>query len=234
MPPNGHLAGDPCRGTEHAVFETGINLIRPDGEGPLDEGGAMPHLSPQTLTTDEQHALLQVTVIHPRDHLIVSLALGTGLRLSEITGMNVGDVFFPTGQPRIRVRVRPEIAKRGRPGDIFLPDALVTKVERFWCHKMERRERTDPAAPLFCALSRRRLSPRRVQVVFHHWQREAGFDRSYPFHSLRHSAITGVYKISRDLFLAQRFARHASPLTTTIYTHPSDEELKERLRGLLC
>ena len=36
------------------------------------------------------------------------------------------------------------------------------------------------------------------------------------------------------LFLAQRFARHVSPLTTVVYTHPSDEEMRERLRGLEC
>ena len=36
------------------------------------------------------------------------------------------------------------------------------------------------------------------------------------------------------LFLAQRFARHISPLTTTIYTHPSDDEMWERVRGLSC
>ncbi len=39
---------------------------------------------------------------------------------------------------------------------------------------------------------------------------------------------------TRDLFLAQRFARHVSPLTTTVYTHPSDQEMRDRLRGLTC
>jgi hypothetical protein len=38
----------------------------------------------------------------------------------------------------------------------------------------------------------------------------------------------------RDLFLAQLFTRHVSPLATVIYTHPSDEELFERVRGLSC
>jgi len=42
---------------------------------------------------------------------------------------------------------------------------------------------------------------------------------------MRHSSITNRYRAKRDLFLAQRFARHASPITTIIYTHPSDEEL---------
>jgi hypothetical protein len=38
----------------------------------------------------------------------------------------------------------------------------------------------------------------------------------------------------RDLFLAQRIARHVSPLTTTVYTHPSEEEVWEKVRGLVC
>ncbi len=63
---------------------------------------------------------------------------------------------------------------------------------------------------------------------------KAGFDRLYPFHALRHTAVTNVYRASRDLFLAQRFARHVSPLTTTVYTHPSDQELYAGVRDLPC
>ena len=66
------------------------------------------------------------------------------------------------------------------------------------------------------------------------WQTRAGFDRLYPFHCLRHGAVTNVYRATRDLFLAQRFARHVSPLTTTVYTHPSDHEMRDRLRALSC
>ena len=194
----------------------------------------MAHLSPQTLTRDEQRALLAVTTPELRDHLIFSLALGTGLRLGELVGLDVGDVFFPTSVPRERIRVRAAIAKRGRVGDVFLPEALVPKLARFWNYKRERNESTSPHAPLFCGLSRRRVSTRRVQVLFHEWQERANLSRSYGFHCLRHSAVSSVYRSSRDLFLAQRFARHASPLTTVIYTHPSDEELREGVRDLLC
>ncbi len=194
----------------------------------------MHYLSPQTLTTDEQQALLLTTATHPRDHIIFSLALGTGLRLSELVGLNVGDVYFPTGQHRSRIRVRREIAKRGRTGDLFFPDALLPRLEAFWRYKMERSESLASNAPLLCAQSRRRISPRRIQVVFQQWQRRAGFDRHLSFHCLRHTSVTNVYRASHDLFLAQRFARHASPLTTTIYTHVSDEEMFQRLRGLAC
>ena len=70
--------------------------------------------------------------------------------------------------------------------------------------------------------------------MWRQWQERAGFDRLYPFHSLRHTSVTNVYRKTRDLFLAQRFARHASPLTTTVYTHPSDDEIHEQLRRLSC
>lgn len=169
-----------------------------------------------------------------RDHLIYPLALGTGLRLAEIVGLNVGDVYTPEGRPRNRVRLRPEIAKGGRSGDVFLPDALVAKLRRFWRQKATRREGLLPADPLFWSQTRRRISPRRVQFAFRTCQVKAGFYRLYPFHALRHTAVTNVYRASRDLFLAQRFARHVSPLTTTVYTHPSDEEVWESIRRLPC
>ena len=193
----------------------------------------MPTLSPTTLTQAEQRTILRVTAKNPRDHLIYSLALGTGLRLGEIVGLNVGDVFNGNGRPRTRVRIRREIAKRGKAGDVFLPDKLVAKLKRFRAFKKERREGLADDAPLFCNQSRTRISKRRVQFAWREWQKRAGFDRLYPFHCTRHTAVTNVYRATRDLFLAQRFARHVSPLTT-IYTHPSDEEMSIRLRGLTC
>jgi integrase/recombinase XerC len=197
-------------------------------------GAVVAYLSPSTLTQAEQRAILRATGGNARDHAIYSLALGTALRLAEIVGMNVGDVYTPEGRPRNRVRLRPEIAKGGRAGDVFLPDALLAKFRRFWRHKATRREGLQPEDALFCSQSRIRISPRRVQFAFRTWQVKAGFDRLHPFHALRHTAVTNVYRASRDLFLAQRFARHVSPLTTTVYTHPSDQEMWERVRGLRC
>jgi integrase/recombinase XerC len=194
----------------------------------------MPHLSPQTLTHAEQRGILRATIGASREHLMFSLALGTGLRLAEIVGMNVGDVYTPDGRPRNRLRLRAEVAKGRRANDVFLPDALQPKLRRFWIYKARRREGLGAGDPLFCNQSRRRISKRRVQFAFRSWQQRAGFDRLYPLHALRHTAITNVYRASRDLFLAQRFARHVSPLTTTAYTHPSDQEMWERVRNLSC
>ena len=194
----------------------------------------MSYLSPQTLTKIEQRKILRETKCNPRDQLIYSLGLGTGLRLAEIVGLNVGDVYFLSGEPRKRVRIRVEIAKGGRKGDVFLPNSLVVKFRKFWSFKIKRGEGFQPDDPIFCSQSRVRISKRRVQSAFRTWQMKIGFDQLYPFHALRHTAVTNVYRATRDLFLAQRFARHVSPLTTTVYTHPSDQEIWERVRNLYC
>ena len=52
--------------------------------------------------------------------MIHYLALGTGLRLAEVLGLNGGDVYALDGTPRSRVRIRCEIAKGGRGGEVFL------------------------------------------------------------------------------------------------------------------
>ena len=132
------------------------------------------------------------------------------------------------------MRVRAAIAKGGRAADVFLPDRLVAKLKRFWTWKKRHGELLDADAPLFANQSGRRISKRRVQFAWATWQRRAGFDRVYGFHCLRHSAISSVYRMTHDLYLAQRFARHASPLTTTVYTHPSDQEMAGRVWGLDC
>ena len=167
----------------------------------------MRHLSPPTLTHDEQRAILRATACNPRDHLIYTLALGTGLRLAEIVGLDVGDVYTSEGRPRSRLRIRPEIAKGGRTGDVFLPDALIGKLRKFWAHKATRREGLAPADPLFCSQSRVRISKRRVQFAFRTWQVKAGFDRLYPFHGLRHYAEfrimpSGCWKRAESLPIA--------------------------------
>ena len=153
----------------------------------------MSHLSPPTLTQAEQTALLSTSRTHSRDHLIFSLALGTGLRLAEIVSLNVGDVYLPDGKPRMRVRLRPDVAKNGRAADVFLPDALLKKLRRFYRWKRDRAESLCPDAPLFCNQGRRRISKRRVQMVFREWQLRAGFDRLYPFHEAygRNQCVSG-------------------------------------------
>jgi integrase/recombinase XerC len=192
--------------------------------------------APETMTAGEQAALLRATAAHtaPRDHVLYSMALGTGLRLRELLGLNVGDVSPDGREVRRRVVLDPATTKGGRRGEVFLPARLIPKLRRFLAWKRAHGESVAPDAPLFASNRRGRLSPRAAQWRFAWWQRRAGFDRHYGFHATRHSAVTAVYRATGNLFLAQRFARHASPLTTIVYTHPSDEELAKGVRDLSC
>ena len=81
----------------------------------------MQYLSSSTLTTDEQKLILRATAKHPRDHLIISLALGTGLRLGELVGMNVGDFYGPHGTPKTRIRVAVRPPSEAEPGTCSRP-----------------------------------------------------------------------------------------------------------------
>ena len=83
----------------------------------------MRHRAPDTLTEAEQRRLLAVTAQapRPRDHVLFSMALGTGLRLSELLALNVGDITSDGVAIRTRVRLR---GKNGRRAAVFLPDEV--------------------------------------------------------------------------------------------------------------
>src|SRR5258706_9497408 len=89
--------------------------------------------APETMTAAEQARLLKVTAAHddPRDHVLYSMALGTGPRLRELLGLNVGDVSPDGREVRHRVVLHPATTKGGRKGEVFLPARLGTKMRRF-------------------------------------------------------------------------------------------------------
>jgi len=194
---------------------------------------------PPTITDEEQRRLLQVTGEHRagfRDHVIVALALGTGLREHEIAALDVGDVVTPEDSVRRQIRLR--VFKRSNPDSEFqqvmLSDTLRVKLRHFLGWKERHGQDLAPTAPLFVSRKRNRLSTRQMRTLFARWQDRAGFERRYSFHALRHTACTNHYRQCRDLRLTQRFARHRSVATTQRYTHPSLEELLASVQGLRC
>ena len=200
---------------------------------------------PRTLSDAEQAALLKVSGKRRedfRDHVIFSLALGTALRQGEILALNVGDVMRPDGTPKRTIQLR-YFAKKGRRPDlvdarsqvVHLPDGCYYKLEKYlgWKDRdgfAPRQMYADTA--LFWSRQGDRLSDRRLREAFREWQQRAGFDRSYPFHALRHTAITNAYRATKNIRIAQRVARHARLDTTTRYEHASDQEVAAAVRGL--
>jgi len=194
---------------------------------------------PRTLTAAEQTALLRTSGQHVRgfrDHLMFSMALGTGLRCHELTALDVGDVFESDGTPRRRVKLRvfKRSAKNPARQEVILPDTLMAKLAKFYKHKRSAGEPLEPDAALFVSERGSRLALRSMRHAFARWRERSGIDGSLSLHALRHSACSAVYRRHKDPLLVQRFARHTSLRTTSIYLHADDEEMLQALRGQPC
>jgi integrase/recombinase XerC len=212
---------------------------RPFLRRPVPARTRAPTRPPRAPTEREQALLLRVTAEHPRgerDHLLFALALGTGLREHELVALDVGDVREPDGAVRRRValRVFKGCRRDPTPQEIMLPEVLRAKLAAFLDGKRARGESLAPGAPLFVSRKGGRLSTRQVRHLAHAWQRRAGIERPFSFHSTRHAACTNLYRRTKDIRLTQRFARHASIVTTSRYTHTSDEALAQAVDDLPC
>ena len=194
---------------------------------------------PKSLTDLEKNLLLKVTGERRnsfRDHMIYSLALGTGLREHEIAALDVGDVFNEDGKPKRMVQLRVYKRSNDDPNAqvVILPDAARVKLNKFWTWKRRKNQALNPDAPLFISRKGNRISTRQLRDSFGVWQKRAGFERHLSFHSLRHRACYEVQRRDGDLRKTQRFGRHKSPVSISIYTEPSDEDMIQTVKGLDC
>lgn len=196
-------------------------------------------LPPKTLTEHERRLILKVTGEHRdgfRDHVILSTALGTALREHEIAALDIGDVSDDGRGVRQRFPLR--VFKRSnddaRVQEAIIPDALRYKLQKFLRWKRAEGEAVTPEAPLFLARTGDRISTRALLRNFTEWQKRAGFERHLTFHELRHTALSDLYRRTKDIRLVQRVARHASVDSTTIYTEPSDEDVLRAVRSTPC
>ena len=187
--------------------------------------------TPKTLTDDEVRRVLAASGRGDddlRDHVLLLLAVSTGLRVSELVALDVGDLKNGKGVKTV-VTLRPETTKGHREGEVVLPEKVRRKVVSFLAWKAQRGEALDDQAPLFAsrgggrsgARSGSRLSVRSAEHIFSSWQTRAGLDRRLNFHALRHTFATRLLRETRNLRLVQVACRHSSPTTTAIYTHPS-------------
>lgn len=194
---------------------------------------------PRTMSENEQHAVLKITGENAnsfRDHMILSIAFGTALREHEIAALTVGDVVNVTGHIRTQITLKTFKRSTSTPATqvVVVPPRLKAKLTRFLSWKKRRGQSISPDAPLFVSKKKNQISTRAMRTLFQKWQAKAGIEVPYNFHAIRHSAITSVYRKSKDLRLAQIFARHKSSTTTERYACPTFQDVAETVQDITC
>ncbi len=158
-----------------------------------------------------------------RDHAILETFYATGMRLSELSGLNLPDVDLISEQVKVRGKGRKE---RIVPLGSHAVQALRRYLEAREAVAAGRKGRPEKRAVF---LSRRgtRLSPRTVQSVVKRFFAALDDQHGLKVHSLRHSFATHMLDAGADLRAVQELLGHASLSTTQIYTHTSVERLKK-------
>ncbi len=158
-----------------------------------------------------------------RDRAMLEVLYGSGLRVSELVGLNLGDVEFDADAGRVRV------LGKGRKERIVPFGSLAKNALTKWmvCRKELSHPKTGELDPQALFLSRmgKRIGVRQVQhLVRRYGALGAGRADLHP-HALRHTFATHLLDGGADLRAIQRMLGHASLSTTQRYTHVSTEHL---------
>jgi site-specific recombinase XerD len=158
-----------------------------------------------------------------RDRAILELLFSSGLRVSELVGLNRDQINLKRREFMVRGK-----GQKDRP--IFISIGAAEWVERYL------NQRKDTARPLFIRYSGNkqvdlsgnfhRLTPRSVQRLVARYALLAGITKRVSPHSLRHSFATDLLMNGADLRSVQAMLGHSNIATTQIYTHVTDPHLR--------
>jgi integrase/recombinase XerC len=156
-----------------------------------------------------------------RDRAILETMYSAGLRVSEVVGLDDGDLDFEAGVLRVRGKGRRE---RMAPIGSYAVRAM-----RRWLplRKLDRRQAAGPASPVFVNKYGQRLTTRSVARMLEKYLKLSGLDSRTTPHSLRHSFATHLLDRGADIRSVQELLGHKSLVTTQIYTHVSTTALRE-------
>ena len=180
---------------------------------------------PHFLTNEEVGKLLDapptLSVMGLRDHAILETMYSAGLRVSEVVGLNDGDLEFEEGIARVRGKGRKE---RLSPLGTYAIDALHAYMQ---CRVLSAKEANGRDAPVFVNRFGNRLTTRSVGRMLEKYIAELGLDSRTTPHTLRHSFATHLLDRGADIRSVQELLGHKSLVTTQIYTHLSTANLRE-------
>lgn len=155
-----------------------------------------------------------------RDLAILELFYSSGLRLSELVGLNLLDLDLLSDQVKVR--------GKGRKERLVPVGSRASRALRSYLEEREALAQLPGAdrRAVFLGRRGRRLTPRTVQRIVHRALAVVGGDGLHT-HSLRHTFATHLLDAGADLRAVQELLGHASLSTTQIYTHTSVERLKK-------
>jgi len=168
---------------------------------------------PGTLDADQVGELLEASDDEPlvvRDLAISELLYSSGLRLSELVGVDLDDLDFADRTVRVT-------GKGNKTRIVPVGRKALDAVTR-WLPVRLGLARGDESA-LFVSRQGGRLRQRSVQARLERWARQRGSARRLHPHLLRHSFATHLLESSGDLRAVQELLGHASISTTQVYTH---------------
>ena len=158
-----------------------------------------------------------------RDHLLVELALGTGLRVSELSNLKVQDLDLRKGQNALYVRN----GKGGKDRVVQFSAKLKAQIVEFLDY------RQSNSLHLFPSERGAQMTRFGIGQVFKKWAKKAGLSGHYSIHCLRHTYATNLYKASGyNLLLVQQQLGHSSISTTSVYSAVMNEDLEKALEQL--
>jgi integrase/recombinase XerC len=180
-----------------------------------------PRTLPKALDVDQTGKLLDFATddtLAVRDRAIMELFYSSGLRLAELTNLNIEDVDLNDGIATVTGK---GIKTRKVPIGRYAHAAIDTWINH-------RREITGPdERALFVSRTGHRLTPRNIQYRIKHWARRQGIDINLHPHMLRHSFASHLLESSGDLRAVQELLGHANMSTTQIYTHLDFQHLAQ-------
>ncbi|GAA6136284.1 tyrosine recombinase XerC [Arenicella sp. 4NH20-0111] len=176
---------------------------------------------PKTLSVDQIVSLVELTLDDPlsyRDKAILELFYSSGLRLSELCGIDLNDLDLSESILRVT-------GKGSKQRDLPI-GAQANKAIRDWLLQRNVLPIKDFDA-LFISKLGTRISTRNVQARVQYWAKRQGVEISVSPHMLRHSFASHVLESSGELRAVQELLGHSNISTTQIYTHLDFQHLAQ-------
>jgi integrase/recombinase XerC len=176
---------------------------------------------PKQLNVDEMATLLNFDTnefLGVRDKAMFELLYGCGMRLSELTGLNLSHILAGD-----------EISVIGKGNkERRLPIGRKAKAAiRLWLQERDKLQASSDEPALFLSKRKTRISNRQVQNRLDHWAKQQTLYQQISPHTLRHSFATHVLESSNDLRGVQELLGHANLSTTQVYTHLNFQHLSQ-------